>query len=229
MTKNNYQILTEYLLDLQKIDSLDKMDAYIEQITNAANEVYPCISCKSGCYTCCTGASMPTVYAREWQRIREYINHQMDSETKEAVINKLNQMIEKHEQLLDFVHGVVQQTATLEDLKKFTKKLVEEFKNESCPLHINGKCSVYPVRPTKCRIFGYFSFVFENKVQILSCESDTIKMHDYLNKQNTKQLALPYWNAFERKLLNFVKDDSEEYQMTVIPLWLKSDLKSAKI
>lgn len=228
MTRNNYQILTEYLLDVQKVDSLEKMDSLIEEITTAVGEIYPNISCKSGCFTCCTGPSMPTVYATEWQRIREYIRT-LPEETKQAIRQKAAGMLERHEELLNFVNDIVQLTATMDDLKKYTKRLLEEFKEESCPLHIKGKCSVYPVRPTKCRIFGYFAMVVENKMQMLSCPSDTIKMQQFLLTKKTGQVALPYWSQFENKLIKLGFDSSEPFNHTIIPFWLKSEIESGQL
>lgn len=228
--KNNFQILSNYLLDLQRVNNLDDMDKLVETLTNSVDDVYSCISCKTGCYTCCTGSSMPNVYAKEWQRVREYIKTlepKIQKEIKEKTLN----MFDRHSDTLYFIHNVINQKITEEDLNNFAKKVSTELKCESCPLHQHGKCSVYIARPTKCRIFGYFSFVFENKVQFLSCESDTAKMHKYLSDNKTHQIALPYWNSFERKLVNFALDDtnSEEYQMTIIPIWLKSDYDSGKL
>ncbi len=228
MKKTNFEILNEYLLALQRVDSLEKMDAYVAEITDAVDNVYPCISCKTGCYTCCTGASVPTVYAKEWQRIREYLKT-LPEETQKAIKEKNEGMYSRHEEILNFIHGVITQVATMDDLKTFAKRMMEELKEESCPMHINGKCSIYEVRPTKCRIFGYFSFVYDNKVQMLSCSSDINKMQDYLEQQRTKQIALPFWNYLENKLINFVLDESEKYNMTAIPIWLKNDLETGKL
>lgn len=226
--KNNFQLLNNYLLDLQRVDSLEKMDELVGRLTEAINEVYPCISCKTGCYTCCTASSMPNVYAKEWQRIREFIKN-MPEEEQKAIKEKALGMVERHEDTLNFIHNVIHQKVTENDLSEFARKVSTELKCESCPLHQNGKCSVYEVRPIKCRIFGYFSFVFENKVQLLSCESDTIKMDTYLKETKTRQIAVPYWNSFERKMINFVLDDNENHQMTIIPIWLKEDYESGKL
>ncbi len=227
--KNNYQLLTDYLLDLQRVDTLDKMDELTNNLSNAATEVYPCISCKTGCYTCCTNASMPNVYAKEWQRVRDYIKNSLPEETQKAIKEKAISMIERKEDTLNFVHNVIHQKVNETELTEFAQKVSVELKGESCPLHINGKCSVYEARPTKCRIFGSFSFVFENRVQLLSCESDTEKMQNYLKENKTNQLVLPYWNSFERKLVSFVLDESENHQMTIIPIWLKEDYESGKL
>lgn len=225
--KNDFQILSNYLLDLQRVNNLDDMDKLVEKLTNSVDNVYPCISCKTGCYTCCTGSSMPNVYAKEWQRVREYIKT-LDETTQKQIKEKTLSMFERHSDTLHFIHNVINQKITQDDLTNFAQKVSSELKCESCPLHQDGKCSVYHARPTKCRIFGYYSFIFENKVQFLSCESDTAKMHQYLKENKTHQVVLPYWNSFERKLVNFALDENnlENYHMTIIPIWLKSDYDS---
>lgn len=228
MKKNNFQLLNDYLLDLQSVDSLEKMDSLIEDLSSAADQVYPCISCKTGCFTCCTGPSMPPVYPKEWQRIREYLKG-IPGEELDLIKDKALGMIQRHEETLNFVYGILKQIATLDDLKKYTKRLIHDLKEESCPFHINGKCMVYQVRPTKCRAFGYFSFVFDGNVQMLSCVSDLTKMHEYLKEKRTKQIVLPYWNYFERKLMTLVQDESETFDMNIIPLWLKSDIEQGKL
>lgn len=228
MERNNYQIINNYLLDLQKVDSLEKMDDFVATLTNALDQIYPSISCKTGCFTCCTGPSMPNVYAKEWQRVREYIK-QMPEETRNAIKDKANNLYNEHSDVLNFVDEILHQKITSVQLGDFAQRVTQELKCASCPLHIDGKCSVYPVRPTKCRIFGYFGFIFENKLQMLTCVSDTIKMKEYLEKNKTTQVVLPYWNYFERKLINFVLDDSEKHEMTIIPIWLKEDIDSGKL
>ncbi len=228
MEKNNYQIIGDYLLDLQRVDSLEKMDNFVKILTDALDQIYPSISCKTGCFTCCTGASMPTVYAKEWQRIREFIQN-MPEDLRNRIKNKAIKMNSKHENTLNFVHEIIHQQVTMEQLTDFAQQMSENLKCESCPLHIDNKCSVYQVRPTKCRIFGYFGFIFDSKVQILTCVSDNIKMRAYLDSNKTNQIVLPYWNYFERKLIKFVLDDTEKYSMSIIPLWLKEDIETGKI
>lgn len=226
--KNNYKLINDYLLDLQKIDSLEKMDSFVSDLTEAISEVYPCISCKTGCYTCCTGASMPSVYAKEWQRVRDYIKT-LPEETKNEIKNNAKKLSDEKIETLSFIHDILHSRITNEEITKVAEKISKEMEGEKCPLHINGKCSVYSVRPTKCRIFGYFSFVFNNQVQFLSCYSDNVKMREYLEENKTKQLSVPYWNYIERKLVSFVTDDNEPFNMSVIPLWIKNDLESGEI
>lgn len=223
--RNNYKTISNYLLTLQRVDSLEKMDEFVQELTEAIGDVYSCISCKTGCYTCCTGASMPTVYAKEWQRVREYIK-KMPQEMKNIIKENAQDLIDNHGELIQFVDEVIHQTSDIEDLSEIANKINSGLQGKKCPLHINGKCSVYEVRPTKCRIFGYFGFIFDEKVQFLSCISDNEKMQAFIAKNNTKQVVLPYWNSVERKLINFVLDSSENFDMTIIPLWLKNDLEN---
>jgi len=226
--KSNFQIINNYLLDLQRVKSLEDMDNFIEDISNAIYEIYPCISCKSGCFTCCIGASLPIVYPKEWQRVREYIKT-LPRETQLSIINKNEKFFENNSDIIEFVHRIATEQASLEELKENGKRLLTEFVGKSCPLLINNRCSVYSVRPTKCRAFGTFGFVFQNNVHLMSCVNDIKNMTDYLAEKNIKKSVLPYWNYIENKIKTLAMDDSEAYPMTIIPMWLKSDIELGKL
>lgn len=227
--KNHYKILNDYLLSLQKIKSLEDLDLFLKDISESASEIYPCISCKTGCYTCCTGPSFPPVYSKEWKRIRDYINKNLTKEEKNIIKDRIINLSNEKKEGLEFVESIVQKKANIEKLREKVNDLVNIFKYDPCPLHINGKCSVYEVRPAKCRAFGNFSFAFNNNTQFLSCASDTEKMYNYLEEKKTKQLALPYWNSVETKLENIAKDKDEIFEVNIIPLWLKDDFINNKI
>lgn len=227
--KNNYKVLNDYFLDLQKVNSLEDLDLFLKEISESAGEVYPCISCKTGCYTCCTGPSFPPVYSKEWQRIREYINNNLNPEKKEIIINRIKELSSEKEEGLKFVESIVQKNANIDQLREKVNDLVNIFKDDVCPLHINGTCSVYEVRPAKCRAFGNFSFAFNNNTQFLSCASDTEKMYNYLEEKKTKQLVLPYWNSVEGKLERLAKTQDDSFEVNIIPLWLKEDISKKNI
>jgi Fe-S-cluster containining protein len=224
--KNHYKILNDYLLELQKVKSLDDLDLFLKNISESAYEVYPCISCRNGCYTCCTGPSFPPVYSKEWQRIRNYINSNLSPEKKETIINRINNLSLEKQEALKFVESIVQKNTGISELKQKVNDLINIFKDDVCPLHINGFCSIYEVRPAKCRAFGNFSFAFNTNTQFLSCASDTEKMYNFLKEKKTKQLALPYWNSVEIKLEKIAKTRDDSFEVNIIPLWLKSDISN---
>lgn len=227
--KNHYTVLNDYLLELQRVKTLEELDLFLKNISESAGEVYPCISCKTGCYTCCTGPSFPPVYSKEWKRIREYINNILSSEDKKIIIDRIENLSKEKEEALKFVESIVQKNIDIEELRKKVNELISIFKDDVCPFHINGKCSIYEVRPAKCRAFGNFSFAFQNTTQFLSCASDTEKMYNYLKEKKTKQLALPYWNSVETKLEKISETNDESFNINIIPLWLKDDISNSKI
>jgi len=225
--KSNYQILNDYFLDLQKVKTLEDMDKFIDDISNAVYEIYPCISCQSGCFTCCTGSSLPIVYPKEWKRVRDEIK-KLPEDTKLKIINKNESFFENDSELINFIHKMAIEEANLDDLKQFEKRLITEFTNKTCPFLIDNRCSVYSVRPTKCRAFGAFGFVFQNNVHLMSCNDDIKKMSEYLTEKNIKKSILPYWNYIENKIRTLTSDSSEIYPMSVIPMWIKSDIELKK-
>ncbi len=225
MKEENYQLLNDYLLTLDKISSLEEMDEFINKISNAVMDTYPCISCRSGCYTCCTGAGLPVVYPKEWQRIRDYLKN-MPEEKKQIISEQMQKFYENQSPILHFLHWNIGKPMN----SKNFNSIADIFKEEACPLLINGRCSVYSVRPTACRTFGAFFRSSVNKeIEPLTCRSDTEKMSDYFSNNNINHPNSPLEIKVREKLINFVQDDSEIYNRTMIPIWLQSDIELSNI
>ena len=228
MQFRNKKILQNYNIELQKVDSLEKMDQLIDKVKNNTNTVCKDFRCKSGCFTCCIGPNVPSVYAKEWKRIREYIN-KMPEDVKNQIKANLEGLLKKHESLLRAVNNTLQEDNNSFEIEEVKKLLKDEYKEEICPLHINGKCSIYEVRPAKCRGFGYFSYKGKNEVILLTCEDLAKDIIKFSSSLKAKQIIFPYWNYFENKLNKIAKDESEKYHKAIIPFWLKSDFESKKI
>jgi Fe-S-cluster containining protein len=93
-------------------------------------------ACKAGCAWCChtdVSASAPEVF-----RIAEHVARDHAPEARAALLERLAAYEKRMAGLTD-----VQRARTL----------------EACPLLVEGRCSVHPVRPLKCR--GYNSFSAE--------------------------------------------------------------------
>ena len=226
--QKNKKILSDYLVDLQKVDSIEKLDRLITKITNSTDSIYNNFRCKSGCFTCCKGANIPPVYAKEWQRMREQIK-KLPEETRNQIKENLKYLLKKYELLLNSANDSLLENSSQSQLADITKHLKNEYSEEACPLHINGVCSVYEVRSSKCRGFGYFSVKSDNEVKLLTCEALACDIHKFFSLNKTKQIIFPYWNAFENKLSDLSKDVHEKYEKAIIPFWLKSDFESGEL
>ena len=67
-----------------------------------------------------------------------------------------------------------------------------------------------------------------NSIHFLLRDNDRW-LREYLSRQKTKQVALPYWSQFENKLIKISHDKSEPFNQGIIPFWLKSDLNSGQL
>lgn len=219
---NKINILEDYFLFLSKADSIEKIDSLISEINTVIYQKYPCISCNTGCYTCCTGASMPAVYAVEWKRIKEHLK--INSELYSKVIANNNKILDKHKDLLQEIHDFIHKKVNIENYTVFYEKMSKELNDIICPFHIEGKCSIYSVRPTMCRTYGSFLIVVDKQIQLLTCNSDKAKIEEFLKEKKGHNLLMPYWNSFERKIIELSKKEQEKYDFTILPIWITTDI-----
>lgn len=214
----NLNVLDDYFIFLSKVDSLEKIDTLISDLNEKIYQKYPCISCNTGCYTCCTGASMPAVYAVEWKRIKTYLK----SNEHSKILNNNNKLFNEHKPLLEEIHDFIHKKVNIENYTVFYEKMSKDLADIICPFHIDGKCSIYSVRPTMCRTYGSFLIVVDKQIQILTCNSDKAKIEDFLKEKKGHNLLMPYWNSFERKIIELSKKEQETYDFTILPIWLNS-------
>lgn len=96
--------------------------------TMVLSEIDQKLACKENCEYCCY--FKVEVSAFEVFQIYFYIENKYNIENKEKLISRLNE------------HTNQVNTVDYSELEK---------RNIKCPLLVNGKCSVYPVRPIGCR------------------------------------------------------------------------------
>ncbi|EPZ8357843.1 YkgJ family cysteine cluster protein [Enterobacter hormaechei] len=88
------------------------------------------LACRAGCSHCCY--LRVEAYDFEVDSIVQYVNTRIGSKTRIQIIEDLQQQFE-----------VISKLTTNEHL----------YTNVKCPLLLNGKCAVYPVRPVACAAY----------------------------------------------------------------------------
>ena len=97
----------------------------IEAMTMRLQQLHPDIPCKTGCFRCCQQDARPNISPAEWDLIQRA--------------------------LLDLTHA--QLLIIANETQEQGKSLPEN--STACPLLIEGRCSVYAMRPLACRLTGY--------------------------------------------------------------------------
>jgi Fe-S-cluster containining protein len=92
-----------------------------------------------------------------------------------------------------------------DDISKLNElyETLPKFKGKSCLFLINGSCSIYDVRPGKCRSQGYSLVQIGNNVQIQSCVPEISKFEKIFEKQGSRKVLMPLWNDYEKKDSDF--------------------------
>lgn len=218
---NKQNFLEDYLLFLNRVDSLEKMDEFILNLNKEIYQKYPCISCNTGCYTCCTATGMPNVYSNEWERIKEYLKKLSVEEISKIKENN-NYFVEEHSELINTLNDFIHKNSK-SNYDNLITEIEEKFKDKLCPFHIEGKCSIYSVRPSMCRAYGSFLFISEKEEKLLSCDENKDNLNDFISKNKIRNTMLPYWNTIDRKIKQLSDKTKNKHDFTVIPIWLRDD------
>lgn len=213
--QNNLAAASRQLSSVNNIgQSNDGFDLYyfIDFLVYLVDQAYPFIPCPSGCSSCCSHYGLPRTSALEWQQIYPYLQ-QLPQET-------LLRVIERNESL----HRV-QLEAFLNEQRRIenpeTREPVKGFDCKECPFLLEGRCSIYPVRPAICRGFGYFTWRPgpEQDSQIFACQMAADVLLDELRQRNQPHAALPAWNLVGDKIYALNQQLSTGV-MATLPLWL---------
>lgn len=185
----------------------------IDFLVYLVDQAYPFIPCPTGCSNCCVDSGLPRTSALEWAHIHRYISEQMPPE---ILLKVIEQNETRHRpQYQQFLA----EQARIENPD--TDLPLPDFGCKECPFLIEGRCSVYPVRPTICRGFGYFTWRpgKERDSQIFACQMAADTLLDGLRQINSPYAALPAWNPISDKVYALNREQSSGV-MATLPLWL---------
>lgn len=206
--------------------SLDDVYTLLNQLSSDVLDLYPHISCRTQCNTCCKGNSMPTVSPREWEKVHDYLCRFYTDQQRADLIARTRAMYNPHKEVFWAVHDTIQQPADMSKVESFGK-LLPQLAETQCPMLVDEKCSVYLSRPAKCRAHGAFLFVFGPYVQMHSCESEIDKMEAKMQREGSRQVVMPVWNDFELKIHQSYNAPGSI--STVLPLWILTHLHKGEL
>ncbi len=213
--QNSLANTAHYLPDINNIgQSGDAHDLfyYIDFLVYLVDQSYPFIPCPSGCNHCCTQSGLPRTSALEWHLIYDYFKA-LPAETQLRVIERNEQMHRpQYEQFL-------KEQARIENPKSDLP--LPDFGCKECPFLVDERCSVYPVRPSICRGFGYFTWRpgGARDSQVFACQMAADTLLDELRVRNESHAALPAWNPISDKVYA-LNEQLSTGVMATLPLWL---------
>ncbi|MGV3525691.1 MAG: YkgJ family cysteine cluster protein [Candidatus Sericytochromatia bacterium] len=108
-----------------------------DQAQQQAQTHYPDMGCLTGCADCCQHHGSPLSYATEWAAIVDWLQTQPTIWT--AAVMRYQELQANWRRKL---------------ISGQTPSLAEALFEAPCPFLAQGRCSIYPVRPTTCRAFG---------------------------------------------------------------------------
>lgn len=225
-TRQKINRVQQAKLLLHTTESLDDVYGLLNQLSSDVLDLYPHIACRTQCNTCCKGPSKPAVSPAEWEKVHDYLLRFYSEEQRQALIERTAAMYNVHKDLYWDVHDTIQRPPDLEKLEEFLK-ILPQLGETQCPMLVNETCSVYMSRPAKCRAHGAFLFVLGPHVQLHACDSEVKKMEDYLEKQGSRAVTMPFWNDFEAKI---IQDYNEPTAVsTILTLWLLTHIHKGQL
>lgn len=206
---------------LQITQSLNDVYALIGQLSNDVLDLYPHIACRTQCNTCCKGNSMPVASASEWAVLHDYLMRYYSEAQRSALIERVRHDYDRYKEIYWAVHDNIQAPADMDKIEAFAQ-LLPQLADTQCPYLQDEVCSVYMGRPAKCRAHGSFLFYFQEHVQLHACQDEVDKMEDYVAKQGSRKVTMPFWNPFEKKIM----DDFNPHGAlsTILILWTYSHI-----
>ncbi|MBC7541790.1 MAG: YkgJ family cysteine cluster protein [Candidatus Sericytochromatia bacterium] len=195
----------------------------IDYVSDAVRLAFPDIPCKSGCSNCCVDYGLPRTTAREWAAIHTYMQTEMPAEIRQTVL-AANQRL-YGDQVPDLLLERQRIQVPHTDPRAGDNPL-PAFACLQCPCLVEGRCSIYPVRPAICRAFGSFSVRMGERLQAFTCRMAADVMQEVLSSKNIAHWALPVWGRFEERLYEL----NDGYgDVASLPLWLLAHMEGGEL
>lgn len=193
MIKNNIKTF-----DIKKSNNLNEIYTSIDKATNEIQNKNINIECITGCNRCCKFYGSPQIYKIEWENIKKYIQENFKEDDIKRLKIKLKELKKYFRNLL------IKNEDLFLDYYQLVKETIDFVE---CPLLFSGKCSIYPVRPLICRLFGYaYTNKKTKKTNILTCQEQVYKLN------NVKEdLELINIEDLNQNLFEILSDDDIDF------------------
>lgn len=187
----------------------DWRDLYylLDYLSFAVDKAYPEIPCSKGCSHCCHNQLFRVTEA-EWAAVKQAIDA-MPEATRASVYAQAVAMYGPHRPALEAMAGRWSAGRGIE-------REWHDATPKSCPLLVDGRCSVYEKRPGICRGYGYFSATIDREASLLICKQEGPGWIRQLEESGVDQLPMPNWNPVQRR----IEALNGEGPIKPLPLWL---------
>jgi Fe-S-cluster containining protein len=203
------------LLWLVASDLLPVCDMLSEMGTAIAGSFGRTVSCGKGCGVCCR--QMVPLSPPEAAIIADVVD-QLPAERKNSVLPAFSKALDKMESadIRDAISNIYSTGADPKEVREVNRKYFEL--DITCPFLVNGSCSIYSRRPSRCREYSVTSSPalcvnpFDNRVKRLPL---TIKLCESLSRAwsslaGRPPVIIPLVNALE-----WVRDNREIRTLSV--------------
>lgn len=187
----------------------------IDFFTYLVDQAYPQIPCPTGCSHCCVDSGLPRTSSLEWRLIYAYLLRMPESVWQR--IKAQNETFHGH-QLGLFLQE--QERIARPD----SNVPLPDFDCKACPFLLDGKCSIYEVRPAICRGFGYFTWRrngLAEESQLFACRMAADTLFASLKARNSEQAVLPVWNRISDHLYA-LEQELGTNTFATLPMWLSA-------
>lgn len=199
--------------------SADPRNAYvvIDRVVAELQQAFPDSLCAPGCARCCRmHRALIRVYRSEWDPVFDHLLTWPPDRLEEVV----RAFYQAYDPYLETLHSL---QAAIDRNER--PAVQEDDLPVSCPLLINGSCSVYPVRPAICRGYGHFELTngAGDRAEIFACPAQREVLTSQLQPAPGITLKLPSFNP----LYQAVSRICEGEEKLLIPLWFERSFPRA--
>lgn len=200
------------LLEVDNVGrSGDARNAYVvlDRVVEELQRTFPESVCGPGCGRCCRmHRALIRVYRSEWEPVFDLLLSWPQARL-EALIQEFYRVCGPH---LPQLHLLQQELDRGE-----RPKVLEAELPVSCPLLVDGSCSVYPVRPAICRGYGHFELTNGpgDRTEIFACPAQREVLEAQLQPAEGLKLRLPSFNPFYQA----ISEVCEGEEKWLLPLW----------
>lgn len=211
------EVLREAREALGRVDnvgrSADEHNAYVlvDRVVATLRLAFPESLCAPGCGRCCRmHRALIRVYRSEWEPVFDHLL----TWPGERLDRLIEAFYRSYDAYLPDLHAIQRSLDTEE-----RPRVAEADLPVSCPLLVDGSCSVYPVRPAICRGYGHFELTNAtgDRTEIFACPPQRDVLEAQLEPVPGLKLKLPSFNPFYQA----VSDVCDGEEKLLIPLWFE--------